>query len=126
MIRGDPGIGKSALVEWAAERAESERLRVMRASGVTSEAQLPFAGLHQLLMPLLSHERRLPSSQEQALLGALGMQGDAPDIFMVGLAVLTLLSDEAAEGALLVVAEDAHWLDAQTLQVLAFVAPVAF
>jgi DNA-binding CsgD family transcriptional regulator/tetratricopeptide (TPR) repeat protein len=124
VVLGDPGIGKSALVAEAARRAAARDMTVLRATGVQSEACLPFAGLHQLLRPLRARVERLPARQRDALRVALGRAGDEPpdDPYLVALATLDLLSDSAAEAPLLVVAEDAHWLDPSTAGVLAFVA----
>ena len=93
-------------------------------TGMQSEAQLPFAGLHQLVLPVLDQADMLPTPQRAALLAAFGMAeaAEAPDRFLVALAVLELLSDAAEHAPLLVVAEDAHWLDRSSADVLAFVA----
>jgi predicted ATPase len=99
-------------------------MRVLRTTGVQSEARLPFAGLHQLVLPILGQADRLPTPQRAALLAAFGMEevAEAPDRFLIALAVLELLSDAAQGAPLLVVVEDAHWLDRSTADVLAFVA----
>src|SRR4051794_32454050 len=121
VVRGEPGMGKTALLDHTAERAE--RWRVVRAAGVESEMELPFASLHQLTAPLLGGLERLPAPQRDALSTAFGLRLAArPDRFMVGLAVLSLLSDVAEERPLLCVVDDAHWLDRSSAQVLAFVA----
>jgi DNA-binding CsgD family transcriptional regulator/tetratricopeptide (TPR) repeat protein len=123
LVRGEAGIGKSTLLAVASRRAEAAGMRVLRATGVQSEAELPFAGLHQLLMPLLDRVNRLPAPQRTALLTAFGMlEESAPDRFLIGLAVLELLSDAAERAPVLVVAEDAQWLDGSTARALAFVA----
>ncbi len=94
VLRGDAGIGKTALLEYAAERAEG--CRVVRAVGIESEMELPFAGLHQLCAPLLTGLERLPAPQRDALGTAFGLtSGARPDRFLVGLAFLSLLSDAA-------------------------------
>jgi predicted ATPase len=113
LVRGEPGIGKSALLVEVSRRAEAAGLRVLRTTGVQSEAQLPFAGLHQLVLPVLDHAHRLPSPQHTALLAAFGMTetAAAPDRFLIALVVLELLSEAAERTALLVVADDAQWLD---------------
>jgi AAA ATPase domain len=99
VIRGEPGVGKTALLTAAVARAGAKGLTVRRAVGVQSEAQLAFAGLHQLLQPFLGSLKGLPVPQRRALESALGMtEGDAPDIFLIGLATLGLLA-EAAEDA---------------------------
>src|SRR4051794_11966399 len=91
VLRGEPGVGKTALLDYAAERAEG--CRVVRAVGVESEMELPFAGLHQLCAPLLDRLDRLPPPQRDALGTAVGLTGGAPpERFLVGLAVLSLLS----------------------------------
>ncbi|MGW4244238.1 AAA family ATPase, partial [Nocardia sp. NPDC004722] len=124
LIEGEPGIGKSTLVEQTAAAASAAGLRVLRTAGVEAERNLDFAGLHQLLYPLRREFAALPARQLDALTTALGMSDstDEPSIHLVGLAALTLLADSAAERAVLVVAEDAHWLDMASAEVLAFVA----
>jgi DNA-binding CsgD family transcriptional regulator len=123
LVRGEAGIGKSTLLAAASRRAEGAGMRVLRATGVQSEAELPFAGLHQLLMPLLNRTGCLPAPQRSALLTAFGMLEEAAsDPFLIGLAVLELLSNAAERAPVLVVAEDAQWLDGSTARVLAFVA----
>ena len=122
VLRGEPGIGKSALLEYAAERAEGRR--VLRATGVQWEMELPFAGLHQLCAGLLDGLERLPAPQREALATAFGLDSGAqqPDRFLVGLAALSLLSSAAAEQPLICVVDDVQWLDRSSAQVLAFVA----
>ena len=124
LVRGEAGIGKSTLLAAACRRAEEAGMRVLRTTGVQSEAQLPFAGLHQLVLPVLGQADQLPTPQRAALLAAFGMEeaAEAPDRFLIALAVLELLSDAAQPASLLVVVEDAHWLDRSTADVLAFVA----
>jgi DNA-binding CsgD family transcriptional regulator len=118
LLRGDPGIGKSALLREAGALARERGLRVLETSGVQAEASLPYAGLHLLLRPLLGLADRLPRPQRLALEGAFGLEdADAP-AFIAGLATLTLLG-EAAPVVLLV--DDAHWLDEASAEVLAFV-----
>ena len=100
VLRGEPGIGKSALLKYAAEHAEG--CRVLRAVGVEWELELPFAGLHQLCVGLLESRARLPTPQAEALATAFGLSsGPQPDRFLVGLAVLSLLSDAAEERPLM-------------------------
>ena len=95
-MRGEAGIGKSALLEFLAERAADARIE--RATGVESEMELAFAGLHQLCAPMLDHLDHLPGPQRDALSTAFGLSdGGAPDRFLVGLAVLSLLADVAEE-----------------------------
>jgi DNA-binding CsgD family transcriptional regulator len=121
VLRGEPGIGKTALVEYAIDSAPD--LGVARVVGIESEMKLGFAALHQLLHPFLSNLDRLPEPQRQALGVAFGLlSGEAPDPFLVGLAVLTLLADAAVEQPLLCVVDDAQWLDRESADVLGFVA----
>jgi DNA-binding CsgD family transcriptional regulator len=121
VLIGDPGIGKSALLEYAAERAEG--YRIVRALGVESEMELPYAGLQLLCAPLLDGLGRLPRPQRDALGTAVGLSaGPPPDRFLVGLATLSLLSGAAEVVPLLCIVDDAQWLDRSSAQVLAFVA----
>ena len=121
VVRGEAGIGKSALLAYAAERGEGRR--VLRAIGVEWEMELPFAGLHQLCAGLLDGLGQLPAPQRDALSTAFGLSaGEQPDRFLVGLAVLSLLSDAAEEHPLICVVDDVQWLDRSSAQVLAFVA----
>ncbi len=121
VLRGEPGVGKTALLEYLVERASD--CRVERAVGVQSEMELAFAALHQLLEPMLDHLDRLPVPQRDALRTAFGINpGPAPDLFFVGLAVLTLLSDVAERRPLICLVDDELWLDRSSAQVLAFVA----
>jgi DNA-binding CsgD family transcriptional regulator len=121
VLRGEPGIGKTALLDFLLERAAG--CRVGRAAGVESEMELAFAGLHQLCGPYLDRLDTLPAPQQQALGTAFGLQaGSAPDRFLVGLAVLTLLSEVAEERPLVCVVDDAQWLDKASAQTLEFVA----
>jgi DNA-binding CsgD family transcriptional regulator len=121
LVRGEPGVGKTALLEYLLDQASG--CRVARAAGVQSEMELPFAGLHQLCAPLLDRLGALPEPQSAALATAFGMSsGPAPDRFLVGLAVLSLFSDAAAEQPLVCVVDDAQWLDRESDRTLAFVA----
>jgi DNA-binding CsgD family transcriptional regulator len=121
VLRGEPGIGKTAVLDYAAERAAG--FHVIRAAGVESEMELPFAGLHQLCGPMLAGLGRLPPPQRDALGTAFGLRSGAqPDRFLIGLAVLSLLSDTAEERPLLCLIDDSQWLDRSSAQVLAFVA----
>lgn len=124
ILTGDPGAGKSVLLDFAADRARREGGRVLRAVGSESEAHLGFAGLHQLLRPVLGELDGLPPRQHSALRTALGLdeRTEAPDGMLVGLAVLTLVSDLAEPAPLLVVVDDAQWIDRASLDVLSFVA----
>jgi len=121
VLRGEAGIGKTALLGYLLERASG--CRIARAAGVESEMELAFAGLHQLCAPFLDRIECLPDPQRAALGTALGLtDGGAPDRFAVGLAVLSLLSDVAREQPLVCVVDDAQWLDRASAQALAFVA----
>src|ERR671934_620305 len=121
VIRGEPGIGKTALLQHCAEQASG--FRVARVAGVESEMELPFAGLHQLCAPMLGWLDALPEPQRAALRVALGLSsGPAPERFLVSLAALSLLAEVAAERPLLCLVDDAQWLDAASRQVLGFVA----
>jgi DNA-binding CsgD family transcriptional regulator/tetratricopeptide (TPR) repeat protein len=121
LLGGEAGVGKTALVEYMVGGASG--LEVLRASGVESEMELAFAGLHQLCAPILDRIGLLPSPQRHALEVAFGLtEGAAPDRFLVGLAVLTLLSEAAGERPLLCVVDDAQWLDRASGLTLAFVA----
>jgi DNA-binding CsgD family transcriptional regulator len=123
LVIGEAGMGKTALLADAAERARSAGMRVLSVTGRESESKLAFAGLHQLLRPVLPRAAGLPGRQAQALLGALGLAADpvAPDRLITGVAVLTLFSDLSERTPVLVVADDAHWLDRSSLDALAFV-----
>jgi DNA-binding CsgD family transcriptional regulator len=123
LVTGEAGIGKTVLLEDAAGRARSAGLRVLSVTGRESESRLAFAGLHQLLRPVLSGAADLPARQAQALTAALGLAADpvAPDPLLTGVAVLTLLSDLSERSPVLVVADDVHWLDRSSLEALAFV-----
>ena len=121
VVRGEAGIGKSALLDYVLGQAAG--CRVVRSSGVESEMELPFAGLHQLCAPFLDHLERLPQLQREALATAFGLQpGDPPDRFIVGLAILTLLADVAEAQPLICLVDDGQWLDRASAQVLGFVA----
>src|SRR6266536_2274228 len=123
VVRGEPGIGKTVLLDYAASRASASDLRVVRAWGVESEMELAFAGLHQLCVPLLGRLEQLPKPQRDALAVAFGMrEGQAPDRFLVGLAVLSLLAATAEDQPLACVVDDAQWLDRASVQCLAFAA----
>jgi hypothetical protein len=121
VVRGEPGVGKSALLEYVVERASG--CRVVRAAGVRSETELAFAGLHQLCRPMLDRLERLPGPQRHALGTAFGLSaGHPPDRVAVGLAVRDLLAEVAAERPLVCLVDDAQWLDRASAQTLAFVA----
>ena len=121
VLRGEPGVGKTALLEYVVEQAPD--FGIARAVGVQSEMELAFAGLHQVCAPALDHLERLPVPQRDALSTAFGMSGGpAPDRFLVGLAVLSLLSAAAEERPLICLVDDEQWLDRASAQVFAFVA----
>ncbi|HEY8987088.1 MAG TPA: AAA family ATPase [Streptomyces sp.] len=121
VLRGEPGVGKSALLEYLASRATG--CRTLRVVGVEYERELAFAGLHQLCMPMTGHLDRLPAPQRDALSVAFGLStGNPPDRFLVGLAVLSLLAEAAEEQPLVCAVDDAQWLDKVSAQTLAFVA----
>jgi hypothetical protein len=121
VLRGDPGVGKTVLLEYAIGSATG--LRVARAAGVESEMELAFAALQQLCAPMLDGLERLPGPQRDALGVAFGLRaGTAPDRFLVGLATLSLLSEAAEHEPQLCVIDDAQWLDQASAQALGFVA----
>src|SRR6516162_5170090 len=121
VLQGEPGIGKTALLNYAIESARG--FHIVRLVGIESEAELGFAALHQLLLPFLGRLDLLPGPQRHALGTALGLRGGGPpDRFLVGLASLTLLSVAATERPLLCVVDDVQWLDQESAAVLAFVA----
>jgi DNA-binding CsgD family transcriptional regulator len=123
VIRGEAGIGKSALLSAAAQRAAARPVRVLTTTGVQSEAQVPFAGLYQLLRPVLDQVDRLPKPQRGAVLAAFGRTDTAvPDLYLVALATLSMLGEAATPAPILLVVEDAHWLDRASADVLLFVA----
>ncbi|MFB9234234.1 LuxR C-terminal-related transcriptional regulator [Plantactinospora siamensis] len=132
VLRGDPGIGKTALLDWAAGLATASPpypdpagppLTVLRGGGAELEADLPFAGLSQLLRPALTRLDRLPGPQREALAAAFGLAaGSRPDRLLIGLAVLSLLAEVAEDGPLLCLVDDAHWLDTVSAEALLFAA----
>ena len=124
LVTGEAGMGKTVLLADAADWARPTGMQVLRVTGRESESNLAFAGLHQLLRPVLSAAASLPGRQTQALQGALGLSAGpvAPDPLLIGVAVLTLLSDLSERSPVLVVADDAHWLDRSSLDALAFAA----
>jgi hypothetical protein len=120
VVHGQPGVGKTALLEYGVETARG--FRIARTVGVQSEMELAYAALQQLCSPTLELVDRLPDPQREALAVALGMSdGPAPNVFLVGLAVLGLLSEAAEERPLLCVVDDAQWLDRGSAGALAFV-----
>ncbi|MDI5911002.1 MULTISPECIES: LuxR family transcriptional regulator [Streptomyces] len=121
VLTGEPGIGKTRLLDHAAARAEE--LRVVRLTAVEQETGLGFGALHRLLRPFLNRAARLPEPQGAALNAALGLaKGSSADRYLVGLATLTLLSEVAADQPLLLLVDDAQWLDRESAEVLAFAA----
>ncbi|AGL16812.1 LuxR family transcriptional regulator [Actinoplanes sp. N902-109] len=123
VIVGEAGIGKTRLLDHVAESVAgpTAEVRIARTAGAEAETHLSFAGLHRLLRPFLDRVERLPGPQHAALATAFGLApGTAPDLFLVGLAVLTLLAGVAAEIPLVCLIDDAHWLDRESLTVLAF------
>ena len=123
VVRGDPGVGKTVLLDYLAGRASDSRCRVARVVGVQSEMELAFAGLHQLCAPMLSRAEQLPVPQRDALRTALGVAaGPPPDRFLVGLAVLSLLSEVAGDRPLICLVDDEQWLDRASAQALGFAA----
>jgi DNA-binding CsgD family transcriptional regulator len=121
IISGEPGVGKSALLEDARDQASG--MRVLSGEGVESEAHLPFAALHQIVRPVLRHVADLPQPQAAALRGALGLgAGGSDDRFLVSLAALSLLAEAAEREPLLCLVDDAQWLDDASADALVFVA----
>ena len=121
MVRGEPGVGKTGC--WTTWPGTRRGCRVARAAGVQSEMELAFAGLHQLCAPMLDRLDRLPAPQRDALRTAFGLSaGPPPDRFLVGLAVLSLLSEVAGERPLICVVDDEQWLDQASAQALGFAA----
>ena len=123
LVRGEAGVGKTAILEAAKSRAAAREMPLLAATGVPSETNLPFAGLYELLRPIVERTERLPGPQQGALRAAFGL-ADVPatELFLIALGALDLLSDFASEHALLLVVDDAQWLDQSTISVLAFIA----
>ncbi len=123
VITGEAGIGKTRLVEQFSELARAEGFRQLSCSGLESEAHAGFAGLHELIHPVLGEAKALPERQRQALFTAFGMaEGPAPEGLLIGLAVLGLMEETAARQRLLLVVEDVQWLDPSTAEVVRFLA----
>ena len=121
VVRGEPGIGKTALL--AAARSSATGYRLLQAVGVQSEADLPFAAVHQLLHPVMDRLVALPDGQRRALEGAFGLGGEVvQNRFLISLAVLTVLAEVAEEGPVLCMIDDAHWLDTASAEALTFAA----
>lgn len=123
VLNGEPGIGKSRLLREVTRTARNRGMRVLSTTGIQSEAHLPFAGLHQLLRPVRERAAELAEVHRAALDAAFGlMHSAAPDHFRIAMAALDLLSEVATDAPLLVIVEDAHWLDRPSADVLVFVA----
>jgi hypothetical protein len=123
LVRGEAVVGKSALLAEAGRRAADQGSRSSTVTGVQSEAQLPFAGLHTLLAPVLGDIDALgPPAWRDALRGAFGSRNDTPDLFLVALAALGLISENASRQPILLLVDDAQRLDAPSCEVLTFVA----
>jgi DNA-binding CsgD family transcriptional regulator len=123
VLSGEAGIGKSALLEATATMALERGMAVMTTTGVQAEGDLPFAGLHQLLRPVLDRLDELPDAQRSAIATAFGMgDGSPPELFLVALAALQLLADAAGRRPLVLLVEDAQWLDMPSADALAFAA----
>jgi predicted ATPase len=120
VLRGEAGAGKSTLLDYALRVADG--MRSLRVVGVEDEMGLGFAGLHRLLLPLLSHLDVLPEPQRDALGAAFGLgSGQLADRFLVALAALTLVTDAAADQPVVCIVDDAQWLDSESLEAIAFV-----
>ncbi|MDX6582461.1 MAG: hypothetical protein QOI10_1645 [Solirubrobacterales bacterium] len=123
LLTGEPGIGKTALLDWSSELARSQGMEVLSARGIESEAEAPFGGLLELLRPALDELDRIPAAQADALRSALDLGPTAPrDRFVIGAATLNLLSVRSENAPILVVVDDAHWLDDSSLAALLFAA----
>lgn len=123
LVRGEVGIGKSALLDAVKTRAENRGMRVASTIGIRSESRLPFAGLHRVLKPILHKTDGLPARHREALLTAFGLsEAHAPELFLIALATLELLADAAEVSPLVLIVDDAQWLDDASSEVLAIVA----
>lgn len=123
LLRGEPGLGKSALLAAAGASAQAAGVAVLTAAGAPSEAGIPFAGLHHLLQPVLDRASELPGAQREALEGAFGLSGDAlPEPLPVALATLTLVGWVRPDEPVLLIIDDAQWLDPSSSTVLGLVA----
>jgi hypothetical protein len=123
VVHGQPGIGKSRLLQRAAEDARARGFRVLVTVGVETEVGLPFAGIHELLLPNIAQTRALADGPRGALEAALGLgDGSAPDLFLVGMAILALVGDLSADRPSLIVADDVQWLDAASADAPLFAA----
>src|SRR5450631_2201157 len=120
VMHGEPGVGKTALLEYA--REAGREFQVVQTVGVEGEMELPYAALQQLCSPILDRSERLPDPQRDALSVAFGLSaGQAPNPFLVGLAALGLLSEASEERPLLCVVDDVQWLDRESARALGFV-----
>src|SRR5271156_4717351 len=123
LVEGEAGVGKSLLLSTVGAHASAKGFRVLRTSGVQAETNLSFAGLHQLIHPILAATSDLPVRQRDSLLTAFGLlDAEAPDFFRIALAALELLAECAAHEPILILAEDLQWLDQPSNEVLAFIA----
>jgi DNA-binding CsgD family transcriptional regulator len=123
LIYGEPGVGKSSILAAAKSLAAGRNVAVLSATGVQSETNLPFAGLYDLLRPIIERAKRLPGPQQSALLGAFGLvEAAAPELFLIALAALDLVVEFATEQPLLLVVDDVQWLDESSTSVLTFIA----
>ncbi len=123
LIKGDAGVGKTSILDAAKSSAERRGMSVLTATGVQSETNIPFTGLYELLRPVLDRAERLPGPQQRALQAAFGLtEASSADLFLIALGALDLLVDFASERPLLLIVDDAHWLDQSSMNVLAFVA----
>ncbi|MEU6848021.1 AAA family ATPase [Streptomyces sp. NPDC046716] len=123
VIDGEAGIGKSTLLATAAEQASADGYRLLRCSGLQSQTEVGFAGIHELIHPLLGQATKLPPRQHSALMTSFGLEdGPTPDRLLVSLAVLGLLEEAATQQRLLLVVDDVQWIDQSSLDILAFVA----
>src|SRR5882672_4443005 len=122
VVRGEAGIGKSVLLQRVRGRAEAQGVRSLITVGVESEAEFAFAGLHQLLRPVIGALAELPGSQRQTLEAALGLGVDLkPDSFRIAVAAFQLICEVADSVQLVLIVDDAQWLDRSTLSVIAFI-----
>ncbi|WP_229075036.1 AAA family ATPase [Actinoplanes sp. DH11] len=122
VIRGEPGIGKTALLDCLERSASQQRMRVLRSVGAESESQLPYAAIHQLLHPLFDGIGDLPPVHRSALRTAVGLEDGEPDVFAVALAVLELVTESAVGQPVALILDDLHWFDRASGDVLAFLA----
>ncbi|GAB7039587.1 MULTISPECIES: AAA family ATPase [Catenuloplanes] len=122
VIRGEPGIGKTALLDALEQTAVRHGLRVLRAAGTESESRLPYAAIHQLVHPLSARVGTLPAAHRDALRTAIGLAEGEPDVYAVARALLELVTDVAAAQPVALLLDDLHWLDRASLDVLGFVA----